>query len=198
MNDKLTSLLERIQHLEHELLAEIERKQAEFSYEVRDRKAHFTKAMTAQHRKLAKTVASYVRESKLFNVLTAPVIWVVLVPVVLLHAMASVFQWFCFPVYGIPKVRQSDYIIMDRRMLSYLNPLERLNCSYCEYTNGVLAYVQEIAGRTEQYWCPIKHAIHVKTRHSRYSHFLDFGDAEHYRERIEEVRRDFRDIQKSE
>jgi hypothetical protein len=198
VNDKLSELLERIQQLEQELLAEIGKKEAEFSYEIRDRKAHFTTAVAAQHRKLAKTIARYVRESKFFNLITAPVIWLVLVPVVLLHAMASVFQWICFPVYGIPKVRRCDYIVMDRRVLSYLNPLERLNCGYCEYTNGVLAYVQEIAGRTEQYWCPIKHAMSLKTRHSRYSHFLDFGDAEQYREQIEQVRRDFQDIRTKE
>ena len=199
MNDKLSTLLERIQQLEHELLAEIQKKEAEFSYEMRDRKAHFTKAVAAQQRKLAKTIETivgYVHESKLFNLLTAPVIWVVLLPVVMLHAMASVFPLVCFPVYGIPKVQRRDYIVMDRRVLSYLNPLERLNCGYCECTNGVLAYVQEIAGRTEQYWCPIKHAIGLKTRHSRYSHFLDFGDAEQYRRRIEQVRRDFHDLRK--
>ena len=87
---------------------------------------------------------------------------------------------------------------MDRRLLKYLNPMERLNCGYCEYTSGVLAYVQEIAGRTEQYWCPIKHAIALKTRHSRYSKFLDFGDAEQYRQRIEQVRRDFKDLHQPE
>lgn len=198
MNDRLNSLLEKIQQLEHELLAEIKKKESQFSYEVRDKKAHFTAAVVAKHRKLAKSMTRYVRESSLFNLLTAPVIWMVLLPVALLHVTASVFQFFCFPVYGIPKVWRRDYIVMDRRLLSYLNPLERLNCGYCEYANGVLAYVQEIAGRTEQYWCPIKHAIGLKTRHSRYSHFLDFGDAEHYRQRVEQVRRAFEDLQKVE
>lgn len=198
MTDKLSVLLERIQQLEHELLAEIKKKEAEFSYEVRDKKAHFTAAVAAQHRKLAKTVANYVRESSVFNILTSPIIWLLLVPVVLLDLTASIFQWFCFPVYGIPKVKRCDFIVMDRRLLKYLNPLERLNCGYCEYANGVLAYVQEIAGRTEQYWCPIKHAVGLKVRHSRYSRFLDFGDAEQYRQRIEQVRRDFEDLRKAE
>ena len=71
-------------------------------------------------------------------------------------------------------------------VLHYLNPMEKFNCWYCGYVNGLLAYVQEIAGRTEQYWCPIKHAISLKTRHSRNPHFLDYGDAEQYRERMEE------------
>lgn len=52
----------------------------------------------------------------------------------------------------------------------------------------------EIAGRTEQYWCPIKHAMRLKTMHSRYPHFLDYGDAEEYRKRIEQVWRDFEDV----
>jgi len=60
----------------------------------------------------------------------------------------------------------------------------------------VIAYVQEIAGRTEQYWCPIKHALRLKTMHSRYRHFLDYGDAEQYRARVEEVRRAFDDLKK--
>ncbi len=198
MSDNLSLLLERLQQLEQEMLAEIHKKEAQFSYEIRDKKAHFTAAVVEQHRQLAKSVAAYVRDSSVFNILSMPMIWMVIVPVIMLHITASLFQWVCFPIYGIPKVRRSDYFVMDRRMLKYLNPLERLNCGYCEYTSGVLAYVQEIAGRTEQYWCPIKHAIALKTRHSRYAKFLDFGDAEQYRQRMEQVRRDFKDLQQPE
>jgi hypothetical protein len=109
---------------------------------------------------------------------------------------ASAYQFICFPAYGIPKVRRRDYIILDRQKLHYLNSMERLNCAYCGYVNGATAYVQEIAGRTEQHWCPIKHAVRFKIMHSRYQHFLDYGDAEQYRKRIEEVRRDFEDLKK--
>jgi hypothetical protein len=128
---------------------------------------------------------------------TAPVIWFCVVPVLFMHLVAVVYQFICFPIYGIPKVRRQDYIIMDRRRLHYLNSMERFNCFYCEYVNGMLAYVQEVSARTEQYWCPIKHAVSLKTRHSRYQHFLDYGDAEQFRKRIEEVRRDFDDLKKA-
>jgi hypothetical protein len=107
---------------------------------------------------------------------------------------STIYQSVCFRSYGIPKVRRGDYIILDRHKLRYLNTIERLNCAYCGYVNGAIAYVQEIAGRTEQHWCPVKHAVRLKTMHSRYPHFLDFGDAEQYRKRIEEVRRDFDDL----
>mgnify|MGYP005852257819 CR=1 FL=1 len=66
--------------------------------------------------------------------------------------------------------------------------IEQYNCVYCGYGNGVLAYAREVAARTEQYWCPIKHARKVLGRHSRYHDFIDFGDAEHYHGRLAEYR----------
>ena len=38
-------------------------------------------------------------------------------------------------------------------------------------------YVREIVGRTEQYWCPIKHARRVIGAHPQYAQFYDYGDA---------------------
>ena len=35
--------------------------------------------------------------------------------------------------------------------------VKKFNCSYCGYANGVLHYASVIAGRTEQYWCGVKH-----------------------------------------
>lgn len=29
------------------------------------------------------------------------------------------------------------YVVFDRRHLAYLNAIEKLNCAYCEYGNGV-------------------------------------------------------------
>jgi hypothetical protein len=194
MDDKLNSLLAKIRQLEHEVLDEISEKEKKLGYEVKDRKVRFQVAVKLQHQKIAKSLGRYLRDAKIFSIITAPVIWFCIFPVIFLHAVASVYQAICFPVYGIPKVRREDYIVMDRRRLLYLNSMERINCVYCEYVNGLLAYVQEIAGRTEQYWCQIKHAINLKARHSRYTHFLDFGDAEQYRTRLETVRRDFKDL----
>ena len=57
-----------------------------------------------------------------------------------------------------------------------------------------MAYIVEIAARTEQHWCPIKHAHEITAPHSRYEHFLPYGDATAYRSRIEEVRTGFKDV----
>jgi hypothetical protein len=101
---------------------------------------------------------------------------------------ASAYQHVCFRVYAIPRVRRSDYISLDRRHLNYLNWIESLNCLYCSYANGVIAYVREIGSRTEQYWCPIKHALRISDPHRRYYEFLEYGDAQGYRARLDDFR----------
>ena len=129
------------------------------------------------HPPIITTIHKYIWNASLLNILTVPVIWFGLAPAVFLDLVASVYQFICFPIYNIPKVKRTDYIIIDRHALGYLNAIEKLNCIYCGYFNGLIAYVQEIAARTKLYWCPIKHARKVKTLHSRYNKFLDYGDA---------------------
>lgn len=43
--------------------------------------------------------------------------------------------------------------------------------------------------RTEQYFCPIKHARKILGTHGRYNRFLAYGDAQDYAKRLEEFRK---------
>lgn len=196
MKDQLETLLERMRMLEKEIFRELQRKEHDFFYEVRQGKVRFTEEARARHKRLVKRFTAYVRDSRFWIIATTPVIWACLIPVAFLDLVMTVYQAACFPIYGIPKVKRRDYIIMDRRRLAYLNWAEKLNCEYCSYANGVLACASEIAARTEQYWCPIKHALRMNSIHSRYRLFFDYGDAEHYRQQIEQVRRSFEDIER--
>ncbi len=194
MSTRLDEISEKFRLLEEELVVEVQRKEKELGYEIRNRKVHFKESVAREHRALAKKVTRYWREARWSSFLTTPAILSCIFPILLLDFWATAYQFICFPAYGIPKVRRRDYIIMDRHKLRYLNSIERLNCAYCGYVNGAIAYVQEIAGRTEQHWCPIKHAARLKTMHSRYGHFLEYGDAQAYQKRIEQIRRDFGDL----
>jgi len=194
MDDRLIGLLEKLQHLENEILHEIQKKEEEFFYQIHKKKVRFEREVKKTHRELVKKIRHYLRDASIKNVLTAPVIWSCLVPALLMDLVISIFQGICFPIYGIPKVRRGDYVVIDRQYLNYLNIIERLNCMYCGYFNGVIGYTREVAGRAEQYWCPIKHARKIKALHSRYKNFFDYGDAAGYRAKIEEVRRGFDDI----
>lgn len=123
---------------------------------------------------------TFLRRTRPITVITAPVIYSLIVPFVLLDFFVTLYQAVCFPVYGIDRVRRTDFIRIDRHHLAYLNALQKLNCVYCGYCNGLIGYIQEIAGRTEAYWCPIKHAARVGAQHAYYAQFVDYGNAEDF------------------
>ena len=196
MGNNIQAIIEKIKKLENELAEEIQKKEARFSYKIHEKKIFFQEDINKKHQLLAKAVALYFADAALLNILTAPFIWACIIPALFMDAMVTLYQFICFPVYGIPKVKREQYIIFDRQSLRYLNVIEKINCTYCGYFNGLIVYVQEIAARTEQYWCPIKHARRIAAIHSRYKNFLEFGDGDGYRGKIEEIRRDFDDIEK--
>ncbi|WP_292654263.1 hypothetical protein [Nitratifractor sp.] len=138
----------------------------------------------------------YIRRGKISYGLTAPVIYGMIVPAVILDLCVTVYQAVCFPVYGIPKVRRRDYITLDRHRLPYLNALQKLNCVYCGYFNGLIDYVREIASRTEQFWCPIRHARRVKGVPTRYWHFLRYGDGQDLNRRWKQLREELHEMEK--
>jgi hypothetical protein len=175
-NCKLGGVIGKVRHLE--LPGKIDKKEKQLNYCVREGKIHYQDEIVREHRLLTKKLSHHWRDAKWSSYITTPVIVSCIMPVGLMDFWATAYQFLCFPASGILKVQRHNYI------------------AYCGYVNGVIAYVQEIAARTEQYWCPIKHAFRLKTRHSRYRHFLDFGDADQYREQVEEVRRDFNDLKK--
>jgi hypothetical protein len=59
---------------------------------------------------------------------------------------------------------------------------------FCSYANGLIAYVREVAARTEQYWCPIRHARRLRHPHERYEAFAGYGDPLAYREGLTGLR----------
>lgn len=105
------------------------------------------------------------------HIVAMPFIYAVVVPIALLDALVSLYQWICFPIWSIPQTARSRFLRFDRAKLAVLNPLQKLNCFYCSYANGVLAYATEVASKTEQYWCPIKHADEPADVHKRYKAF---------------------------
>jgi len=124
--------------------------------------------------------AAWFRRGELVNMLTTPVIYAQLVPFLLLDVFVTFYQWTCFPVYGIARVPRRRYFVMDRHHLPYLTAYEKMNCAFCAYANGVLGYVREVTARTEQYWCPIRHATPRPNPHRRYERFFEYGDAAAY------------------
>lgn len=193
----LDEILDRLRNAEKELAQELERLLAEqrqkFHYRLRHGRVVFEKNVRRLQRQQRVGVWRYLRNAPLRYVLSAPVIYAMIVPLLILDLSVTVYQHICFRIYGIPRVRRSDYIVIDRHHLSYLNAIEKLNCVYCGYGNGLMAYAREITARTEQFWCPVKHARQVLDGHNRITKFFDYGDVEAWRNGLDDLRRDWAD-----
>lgn len=188
MSTPIAALLDRIHALQDEVEQEFAARRAAFRYSVVNKRIVFEDEIARRHLRLREGVARYIAEAKPLHILTAPVIYAMIVPFAIMDACVSIFQAVCFPAWNIPKVKRADYLIFDRVHLGYLNAIEKLNCAYCSYANGVIGYVREVAARTEQFWCPIKHAQRRLAAHDRYAGFTDFGDAEGYRSELPKLR----------
>jgi hypothetical protein len=140
------------------------------------------------HREMKTRAETYLIDANPLMILTTPVIYSLLIPIALLDVWIMAYQAICFPVYKIPKVRRRDYLVFDRHHLAYLNTIEKINCAYCSYANGAIAFMREVASRTEIYWCPIKHARRVLGPHPHYQGFADFGDAAGFREKLVQMK----------
>ena len=196
--ERLQELIEKIKVLEGELSVEMQKKQEEFLYNIKGKRVLFEEATRKYHKTLVTNIHTYLLNATVLNILTAPIIWFCFIPAVFMDLVITIYQSIYFPIYNIPKVDRSEYVVIDRHDLEYLNIFEKINCIYCGYFSGMVSYVQEVAARTEQYWCPIKHARKIKTIHSRYKNFMEYGDADSYKKNLETVRRDFEDIEKTE
>lgn len=193
MNEQIRHILTQITGLEDDLYKLIQEQQVEFNYRIEGTKVLFEKNIRKAQRRFKTGIFRFIRQSQPRNVITAPIIYSVIIPLLILDIWITLYQAICFPLYRVPKVSRSSYIVIDRHNLSYLNLIEKLNCIYCGYCGGVFAYAREIAARTEQYWCPIKHARKILDPHRRYAQFVDFGLGEEYTQASKKLRKELQD-----
>lgn len=130
----------------------------------------------------------YITHANIRYVLSAPFIYAILIPAFFLHLFVELYHQIGFRLYRIPRVDPHQYFIFDRVHLPYLNWIEKMNCVYCSYFNGLMGYVREIAARTERFWCPIKHARQRAQAHRHYGDFVDYLDGKKYHNELDEIR----------
>ena len=191
MTSGVGAIIDRIRAAELDLRQDILDQERRWRYRLRHRRPLFPHDVRRGHQSFKIPWLTFLKAARPLPLLTAPLIYSLGVPLVLLDLWMTLYQHVCFPIYGIPRVNRRDHFAIDRHRLAYLNSVEKLHCLYCSYANGLLAYVREIAARTEQYWCPIKHARPTAAPHGRYHLFVDYGDAEGYRREQEDLRRSF-------
>lgn len=192
MPDTLEKLQARLNEIEDQFEQAWAEQRDKMRYRLDRGRVVFEDEVRQAHRRARVKWWIFLRQTRPMVVLTAPVIYSMILPFALLDLWVTLYQAICFPIYGIDKVRRRDHVVIDRQQLGYLNAIQKLNCLYCGYGNGVISYVREVAARTEKYWCPIKHARRVKGTHAYYGEFCDFGDAEGFQSESARLRRELR------
>lgn len=188
MNDKIRDLLNQLELVQEDLRQALHEQETRVFFQIKGKRVEFEHSISAMHKQLKTGLFQWFIKNRPLNLITGPIIYGMIFPLMMLDLCVSFYQAVCFPIYKVAKVKRTDYIVMDRQHLDYLNVIEKFHCSYCAYGAGLIAYVGEIIARTEQYFCPIKHARKIVGTHSRYSHFLAYGDAEEYEKRLEAFR----------
>ena len=96
------------------------------------------------------------RHRRINHIFSVPFIYMIIFPLILLDVIVEIYHRICFKLYKLPYIKRSAYIRIDRQMLYYLSPIQKINCTYCSYANGMLRYCSAIAAATEKYWCGIR------------------------------------------
>lgn len=188
MDDRIQQILNQITALEDDLREALNEQQSSIFFQIKGKRIEFEQSMKETHKRLKTNFFRWLVTYRPQNLITGPIIYSMIIPLLITDFFVTFYQLTCFPIYGIKKVRRSNYIVYDRQQLNYLNFIEKFHCTYCAYGNGMIAYVSEVIARTEQYFCPIKHARKILGTHSRYARFLEYGDAENYEQKLEEYR----------
>jgi len=188
ISDRKHMWIKQLKELKKNINIEIENRLENF-YKKRDLvKEALSEKVKFQNKKFLTPIIKYFFPIRLRYLISAPFIYMMIIPAIILDICLEIYHRICFPLYGIKTVRRKDYFVCDRHYLSYLNWFEKLNCSYCSYFNNLIAYTREIAWRTEQYWCPIKNARRRHQPHSYYENFIEYLDGRSYRDNITKIR----------
>jgi hypothetical protein len=189
---RINEIIAEIHYLESELNDKLKIHKDHLMHDFEEKKKHFEYELIEQQKRFKTGLIKYLWTADIRSYLAAPFIYSLIIPFVFLDICVTVYQAICFPLFGIQRIKRADFITFDRAHLAYLNLFEKINCAYCSYANGLVAYVREIGGKTEQFWCPIKHAKKAYLGHPYYKNFLEYGDALSYQAKLDELRKKLR------
>jgi uncharacterized membrane protein len=188
MSNRIQQILDQIAALETELNEAVKEHSERLRYQLEGKRVVFEQAIKEKHQRVKLGVFRWFLTVRPQNYLTMPVIYGMAAPMLLFDLCVILYQWICFPIYGIARIKRSDYFVMDHQHLAYLNVIEKAHCMYCSYAVGLLAYSTEVVSRTEQYFCPIKHAAKILSPHARYARFMEYGEADEFHSKLESFR----------
>ncbi len=188
MSHEIKEMIQEIEELKTKLKKEIAKEEDYIIYKIESGRIKFEEDVLKKQREAMKHLLTYFKEIPFLHLISSPLIYTMIIPAMVLDVMLFIYQQVIFRIYKFEFIKRSDYIVFDRQYLRYLNFIERLNCIYCSYFNGLMHYASEITSKTELYFCPIKHAKKTAYEPSYYLDFLTYGDEKDFQEKLQEIR----------
>lgn len=184
MESKIKKILEKIDALNESLKIEYARLADKYGFSFREKTIIFFEKFKEKNKAFRIPVWKYIIPKDIRHCISMPFIYMMIIPAVILDVFITIYNLTAIPLYRIPRIKRKDHFIYDRQYLDYLNVLQKINCLYCSYVNGLFSYASEIGARTERYWCPIKAAHNPKSYHSFYKDFADYGNPEEWNKKF--------------
>lgn len=181
-HDRISKILESIEKLKQELYEEYFNISKKYEFFIKNKKVIFSEKIKKYWKLKKINEFRYFITADIRHIISISFIYSMIIPAMILDLFLTIYQYTVLPLYWIPKVKRDSYFIYDRRFLSYLNLIQKINCLYCSYVNWLFAYAVEIWARTEQYWCPVKHALKHELNHEYTKYYADFWDVDWFNE----------------
>ena len=131
MHSDIDAIYKKMRELEDQLEDYLDDLSDKFKYQFQNGRVKFDQAVAQEHRRSRVSLLQYLASARLMHIITAPVIYAMVIPLALLDITLALYQQICFRAYGVPIVPRWQYMIVDRNQLSYLNLVEKFNCIYC-------------------------------------------------------------------
>ena len=117
MNDRIQQLLAQINALEDELRIAVNEQQSSIFFQIKGKRVEFEQSIKETHRKLKMNFFRWLVTNRPQNFITGPIIYSMIIPLLVTDLFITFYQLTCFPIYGIKKVRRSDYVIFDLSLI---------------------------------------------------------------------------------
>jgi len=109
MNTRVDRFVSRIRLLEDELASEHEAQRQRWHYRLDRGRVWFDREVQLAHRRFKQSIPAFIAQGSVRNLLTAPIIYTLIVPLLVLDVWITLYQWMCFPIYGIAVVSRPSY-----------------------------------------------------------------------------------------
>jgi hypothetical protein len=101
MNDKIRELLIRITALEDEIEDLLRKQQEQVLVYLQDGRYRIRDELDQAHRLLRQGIWRWLLDSRPRNLISAPIIYGMIIPFIIMDLFLTCYQWICFPLYRI-------------------------------------------------------------------------------------------------